>query len=142
MALKPVAQVQRQTAGTIIDDLGHEHAVTCVLDYGLDDPFAVTLTVTTSRRAVPWTFARELLTESLYAPAGAGDVHLWPTLDADGNAMVAVELTNASVVALILVSSRDVAAFLDASYLAVASGEESLGSDFDLALQNLLAEHS
>jgi len=139
MALQPSTQVRRQCSGTIIDDLGHEHQVTCALEYGARDSFAVTLTVSTSRRSVPWTFARELLAEALFAPTGAGDVHLWPTLASDGRAMTAVELTNASVVALILLPTRDVSAFLDASYLAVPSGHETI-DDFDAALRTLLAE--
>ena len=140
MALQPTAKVHRECDATIIDELGHEHAVGCTLEYGARDSFAVTLTISTSRQSVPWVFARELLKESLFAPAGAGDVHLWPTLATDGRAMTAVELTNASAVALILLPTREVAAFLDASFLAVPSGHESI--DFDDALRSLLAEHS
>ncbi len=139
MALQPATKVHRACDATIIDELGHEHVVSCTLEYGVRDSFAVTLTVSTETRSVPWVFARDLLRESLFGPTGAGDVHLWPTLATDGRAMTAVELTNASAVALILLSTRDVADFLDASFLAVPSGHEAI-DDFDAALRNLLAE--
>lgn len=133
-------QVHHECVGTIVDDLGREHPINCTLEYGVADSYAIKLTFSTARRSVPWTFARELLDEALYAPTGTGDVHLWPTLATDGRAMTAVELANASDVALILVPSRDISFFLDASYRTVPPGEEKLYGDVDAALRELLAE--
>lgn len=56
------------------------------------DPYAVTMHLEAKAGRVTWTFARDLLAEGLYDPAGDGDVQVWPCLSGAGEAVVIIEL--------------------------------------------------
>ena len=67
--------------------------VQAVLAYNPVDPFAVTATFSSPPAGeVVWIFARDLLSRGLSGPAGEGDVHVWPSLDANGRTTVIMEL--------------------------------------------------
>src|SRR3954453_8905036 len=52
--------------------------VDATLGYDAGDPFAVHLDIAAGDGIVRWSFARDLLTDGVEAPAGAGDVHIIP----------------------------------------------------------------
>ncbi|MEU4011413.1 SsgA family sporulation/cell division regulator [Streptomyces pseudogriseolus] len=53
--------------------------VSIALRYTVAGPYAVRMVVETGvTPPVHWVFARDLLTEGLYRPAGLADVQVWP----------------------------------------------------------------
>ncbi|MFE2427430.1 SsgA family sporulation/cell division regulator [Streptomyces sp. NPDC059373] len=111
---------------------------TAVLRYHREDPLAVYLTfpasVSLDGTDVTWTFARNLLTAGLRAPAGDGDVHIWPY----GPRHTMIELRAQEGTALIDLATPDLHTFLSRAYEAVPAGEEVHHLDVDAALAALL----
>lgn len=106
--------------------------------YDPADPFAVTMAVASSSGPVHWTFARDLLVDGQYEPTGDGDVHVWPCLSPQGEAVVIVELCSPAGGTLLQFSTRAVQEFVLASLEAVAEGSEQL--DVDVWIDQLVAE--
>jgi hypothetical protein len=92
----------------------------------------------TGRSQVRWTFGRDLLAAGLYEPAGDGDVHVWPCLDAQGHAVVIVELCSPDGEALVQARTGDLTAFVEKMTKAVVPGTESEYLDVDAAIAALL----
>lgn len=109
------------------------------LAYDPADPYAVRMAITARSGLVVWTFARELLAEGLFDPAGDGDVHVWPCLGSTGEAVVIIELSSPSGTAMLQTGSRGVQAFMEAVYAAVPAGSESRHLAMDDLLHRLLA---
>jgi hypothetical protein len=103
------------------------------------DPYAVTMKLEARSGSVTWTFARELLAEGLYRPAGDGDVQVWPCLSNTGEAVVIVELCSPDGTALLQTPSRDVQRFVTSCYDAVPDGCESAHISLDELVAQLLA---
>lgn len=100
------------------------------------DPFAVAMHLEARSGTVVWTFARELLAEGLYGPAGDGDVQVWPCLSNTGGAVVIIELSSPDGTAMLQTPSRDIAAFVAATERVVPAGHESS----HLLLNDLIAQ--
>ena len=107
--------------------------------YDPADPYAVTMKLEARSGSVTWTFARELLAEGLYEPAGRGDVQVWPCLSNSGEAVVIVELCSPDGTALLQTRSRAVQEFVAATFAAVPAGSESSHVDVDSLVARLLA---
>lgn len=122
-----------------IDLEGVSTPVAAELSYDARDPFAVSIAFKVEPAAVRWTFARDLLVEGFYEPTGDGDIHVWPCLSADGNAVVIVELDSPSGGAMVQISSRDTAAFIAQMLALVPLETESDLLDFDAELNEILA---
>ena len=108
--------------------------------YDAMDPYAVQVSFRTASddsEAVEWTFARALLTEGVSAPAGDGDVQVWPSTSA-GLAVVCLSLSSPSGKALFEVPLAELVEFLGQTYEAVPSGSESDHVDVDAELALLL----
>ena len=118
----------------LIDASGSATPIEAELHYDPADPFAVTTVFKTAGHHVRWTFARELLTEGLYEPAGDGDVHVWPCLDTDGHAVVIIELCSPDGEALVQARTGDMHTFVDLMSALVPSGRESGLVDVDAAI--------
>jgi hypothetical protein len=103
------------------------------------DPYAVTMKLEARSGSVTWTFARELLAEGLYHPAGDGDVQVWPCLSHTGDAVVIIELCSPDGTALLQTNSRAVQAFVTSVYAAVPDGTESSRVSIDTLVAQLLA---
>lgn len=75
------AAVERDLVMDLLLSPGHSVPVLTRLMYRAEDPFAVRIVFHANAAApVVWTFARELLLEGLFRPAGEGDVRVWPTV--------------------------------------------------------------
>jgi len=111
------------------------------LDYDTTDPYAVRVSFHTgtpsSGDVVQWTFARQLLTDGVSAPAGEGDVQVWPSSTA-GSAVVCLSLSSPSGRALFEVPLSELAEFLGRTYAAVPTGSEADHVDVDAELALLL----
>ncbi len=122
----------------LIDPTGASTPLEAELQYDPRDPYAVTTVFMTGRSQVRWTFGRELLASGLYEPSGDGDVHVWPCLDAQGHAVVIIELCSPDGEALVQARTTDLSAFVDRMSKAVAPGSESEHLDLDAAIAAIL----
>lgn len=108
------------------------------LRYDSDDPVAVRVVFPSAAaledEEVSWAFARELLEAGLRAPAGDGDVHVWPC----GRGRTVIELRAPEGVALVEFGAVDLRRFLWRSYAVTPSGHEHLALDLDGELATLL----
>jgi hypothetical protein len=118
----------------LIDSAGSATPIEAELQYDPRDPYAVTAVFMTGRHQVRWTFGRDLLRTGLYEPSGDGDVHVWPCLDADGHAVVIVELCSPDGEALIQARTGDLSNFVERISRAVAPGTESGYLDLDATI--------
>ncbi|WP_338898393.1 SsgA family sporulation/cell division regulator [Streptomyces sp. TG1A-60] len=115
-----------------------EVSVRTTLRYTPGDPLAVHIDFPAGASAddanVTWTFARTLLAEGLAAPAGIGDVHLWPC----GPAHTVVELHSPQGMAIVRFDTPALRRFLRRSCAVVALGGEDLEPALDDGLASLL----
>lgn len=111
------------------------------LRYDVTDPYAVRISFHTgpdgNGDVVQWTFARQLLSQGVAAPAGKGDVQVWPSTSG-GQPIVCLSLSSPSGQALFELPLVDLAQFLGATYEAVPTGGESAHVDVDAELALLL----
>lgn len=121
-----------------VDGTGQAMALEAELGYNPADPYAVSATFMTSGGDVIWTFARDLLIGGLTAPAGEGDVHVWPCLDNAGRAVVIVELNSPDGELLVQVPSKDLYRFVNRTLSAVPAGGEGDFIDIDLLISQLI----
>ena len=109
--------------------------------YDVRDPYAVQVCFHTGSvgdgDVVEWTFARSLLTEGVAAPAGDGDVQVWPSTSG-GLPVVCLSLSSPSGKALFEVPLPELVGFLAQTYEAVPTGCESQHVDVDAELALLL----
>lgn len=103
------------------------------LRYRSDDPFAVQLLLSIDQSpAITWVFGRDLLVEGMQAPAGIGDVQVFPVHDG-----TVIELRSGEQVASLLAHTPDLANFLDHSIQIVPAGSESAYFDIEADLRDL-----
>jgi hypothetical protein len=134
--------VTQAVALELIDPTGAVTPIDAELHYDPRDPYAVTTVFITGATQVRWTFGRDLLAQGLYEPTGDGDVHVWPCLDADGRAVVIIELCSPDGEALVQAQTGDLSAFVDRMHRAVAPGRESDNMDVDAALAAIFADEN
>jgi hypothetical protein len=121
-----------------VDAAGIVTTVRVVLAYNPVDPFAVTATFLTAAGDVVWTFARDLLSRGMTAPAGEGDVHIWPSVDARGRTTVIIELCSPDGELVAQAVSQDIHRFVARSLVVVPDGTESDRMDVDKLIAKLL----
>lgn len=122
-----------------VDNEGTSTPLAASFEFSTTDPYAVSILFHGEPTPVRWTFARDLLIEGFYEPTGDGDVHVWPCLSAEGNAVVILELNSPSGEVLIQVSSRAVSTFIQQMLAMVPQGAEGDLVDFDTELTELLS---
>jgi hypothetical protein len=139
MDTAPVVVTQRVTL-ELIDATGAAAPMEAELRYDALDPYAVTAVFLTIAGEVRWTFGRDLLLDGVHEPAGDGDVHVWPCLDANGRAVVVIELCSPDGEALVQARTADLVGFADKTVRAVAPGSESALVDVDAAIAAIFAD--
>ncbi|MET9111287.1 SsgA family sporulation/cell division regulator [Streptomyces zhihengii] len=132
--------VEQSVTARLISDAAPSPGVPVIMRYVPADPFAVRMVfppeACLGETAVTWAFARVLLDSGLRAPAGDGDVHIWPC----GRVQTMVELRSPDGVALLQFPTASLRRFLADAYDAVPAGGESAALDIDRALAALLGE--
>ncbi|HLN75875.1 MAG TPA: SsgA family sporulation/cell division regulator [Nocardioidaceae bacterium] len=123
----------------LIDQTGTATPVAAELQYDPCQPYAVTTVFMTGGSQVRWTFGRDLLRSGLHQPTGEGDVHVWPCLDAHGNAAVAIELCSPDGEALFQARTGELSEFMERTTDSVAPGTESEHLDLDAAIAAILS---
>jgi hypothetical protein len=134
----PSSAVTRFVSVELIDVAGTSALGTAELHYDPTDPYAVRATILTGVSEVTWTFGRDLLIEGTYRPSGDGDVHVSPSVNQDGRAVVLVELHAGGAMGLVQAGARAVQSFVDAMIEAVRPGTECEHLDVDASLEALL----
>ena len=108
------------------------------LAFNPSDPFAVTVSMSAEGGpSVQWVMSRDLLAAGLDAPAGDGDVGVWPSTNR-GAEVVCVSLTSPDGQALLFGRHADIAEFLDRTFAEVPAGAESDFLDVDGLIDQLL----
>jgi Streptomyces sporulation and cell division protein, SsgA len=130
--------VEQDITMQCIDSLGRGHDLDTVFAYHRSDPFAVTITFVTHEGDLPWTFSRDLLARGLSEPTGDGDVHVCPSIDRDGRAVVIVELSSPDGHLVTQAPSKDVRQFVTRALGLVPEGEESQHMPIDDMISQLL----
>ncbi len=116
--------------------------VSALVTYRADDPWAVRVAFRTGREGdgvVEWMFARQLLTDGITTAVGEGDVRIW-TITEDGERLVVIAMASPSGSALFEIDYDEVVEFLQATYVAVPTGAESLVVDLDHEMSLLLTD--
>ncbi len=135
-ATQPITEAMHME---FVDADGTSTPLEASFEFEPSDPYAVSILFKADPVPVRWTFARDLLIEGFYEPTGDGDVHVWPCLSAEGNAVVILELNSPSGEVLVQVSSRAVSTFIRQMLRAVPQGAEADLLDFDTELTQLLS---
>lgn len=139
-SMNTAASVVTQTLTLeLIDANGAPTPLSAELLYDPQDPYAVNTVFLPGSSRVSWTFGRELLLAGIYEPAGDGDVHVWPCLDADGHAVVIIELCSPDGEALIQARTGELSLFVDRMTHAVPPGTESAHLDVDAVIGAIFA---
>jgi len=127
----------RTEAVTVTSDGVSELPVAVALTYRPDDPYAVTVELSTAGDSVTWLFGRSLLADGTVTATGEGDVRVEPL----GNGAVVVQLRSPEGAVEVHLRRDDVMAFLESSLELVPRSRESewLATDFDAELR-LLSE--
>lgn len=113
---------------------GHRVPVAATLSYTAADPYAIRADFHVGLdEPVRWVFARDLLRDGIEAPAGQGDVRIWPS---PGGEVLAIEVASPFGQARFETPAADVAGFLCGTEHLVPEGAEIL--DFDAGLTGLL----
>ncbi len=138
MAIQPTVMrhhsVVARTAMTLIAEAA-DIDVDAELTFNSRDPFAIrVLFSVASAPAVEWVFSRELLVNGLGAPAGAGDVQIFPC-----HRGIVFELNSPSGRARLLAEADVLTSFAQDTLDAVPLGSESQYYDLDAEIA-LLAD--
>lgn len=112
-----------------VDLSGTTRQLEAELAYDAKDPFAVTMTFRTRAGDVPWVFCRELMLNGIADPAGDGDVHIWPSIDLQGRAVVVIELNSNTGSFVAQARTPDVYRFLTRTMAMVPLGSETIDVD-------------
>ncbi|MBB5102270.1 SsgA family sporulation/cell division regulator [Streptomyces spectabilis] len=130
--------LEQSARARLITPEGRERPIPVALSYAASDPLAVQVAfppeVSLDGAEVTWVFARRLLEEGLDAPAGTGDVHVWPC----GRARTVLEFHAPHGLALVQFDRGALRRFLMRTYAVVAAEGEEVGLDLDRGLTELL----
>ena len=108
------------------------------LRFDPQDPYAVAVTFDVEPTPVRWLFARDLLVLGLQAPAGSGDVHLFPCPDGAGDHLLVIELASPGGEATLQVRAEDVRHFVAQMLASVPVGAETSLVDIDDLIDSIL----
>ena len=132
--------IESRVAVERFDETGSLVQSDALFSYDPSDPFAATLTLKASPHDVRWTFARELLIDGLFEPAGEGDVVVFPFLDPEtGSAVTVLGLRSPGGEFMAQVPKQDLQAFVRAMLDSVSLGAESDLMDLDRLVDLLVA---
>jgi hypothetical protein len=121
-----------------VDPWGRNVEVPTTLGYRQHDPYAVTLTFHSSNGDVEWIVARTLLLQGLAAPAGEGDVKIYPSIDDDARAVAVFDFSSPDGRLVAQACTHELQTFLSRTFATVPVGTESAHLDVDGIIAGLL----
>lgn len=129
--------VEQHAHARLVTAEHREVPVSARLRYTAGDPLAVFLDfpaeAALNGQAVTWTFARCLLDQGLKAPAGHGDVRIWPY----GRTRTVLEFHSPHGMALLLFQASALRRFLVRAYAVVPCGQEDVSGVVERGLSSL-----
>ena len=125
-----------------VDPWGRNVDVPTTLGYRQEDPYAVSLTFHSHTGDVEWVVSRTLLLQGLAAPAGEGDVKVYPSIDERARAVTILDFSSPDGRLVAEASSREIQGFLAKTFAAVPVGTESRHLDLDGLVAALLGSGS
>ncbi|MFE3632655.1 SsgA family sporulation/cell division regulator [Streptomyces sp. NPDC059168] len=129
--------VEQPAQARLITAEDRELPVAATLRYTADDPLAVFVDfppeATLVDDEVTWIFARSLLDQGLRAPAGHGDVRIWP----HGRTRTVLEFHSPCGLALVQFPTSVLRRFLLNSHALVPAGQEDLAAVVERGLSSL-----
>jgi len=132
--------IESRVAVERFDETGSLVQSDALFSYDPSDPFAVTLTLKAFPRDVRWTFARDLLVDGLFEPAGEGDVVVFPFVDPEtGSAATVLGLRSPDGEFMSQVPQQALQSFVRATLDSVPVGTESELIDLDRLVDLLVA---
>lgn len=139
MNKQPTSPVLSQAISlACVDPWGRNVDVPTTLGYRKDDPYAVTLTFHSSAGDVEWIVARTLLLQGLAAPAGEGDVKVYPSIDDGARAVAVLDFSSPDGRLVAQACTHELQAFLARTFAAVPVGTEGDHLDVDAMIEGLL----
>lgn len=121
-----------------VDPWGRQVEVATTLGYRESDPYAVTLTFHAGGADVEWVVARTLLLQGLAAPAGEGDVKVFPSIDDNARAVAVLDFSSPDGRLVTQASTYELQTFLARTFAVVPVGTESDHLDLDGLVADLL----
>ena len=121
-----------------VDPWGRHVAVPTTLGYRSEDPYAVSLTFHSGSGDVEWVVSRTLLLQGLAAPAGEGDVRVFPSIDEDARAVAVLDFCSPDGRLVAQADSHELQSFLARTFASVPVGTESEHLDLDGLVEALL----
>lgn len=121
-----------------VDPWGRTVDVPTTLGFRADDPYAVSLTFHSGSGDVSWVVSRTLLLQGLAAPAGEGDVKVYPSIGEDARAVAILDFCSPDGRLVAQADSHEVQSFLARTFAAVPVGTESQHLDMDAMIAHLL----
>ena len=131
--------VEQDVTLACMDPWGRSVDVSTTLGYRQEDPYAITLTVHSSSGDVVWMMARLVLLQGLTAPAGEGDIQVYPSIDDTGRAVTVLDFCSPYGRLVGQVSTRELQDFVASSIAVVPVGDESEHLDIDALADALLS---
>lgn len=124
---------------TCVDPWGRNVEVPTTLGYRADDPYAVTVTFHSQGVDVAWMVSRTLLLQGLAAPAGEGDVKVYPSIDDLARAVAVLDFSSPDGRLVAQANAHDMQTFLARTFAMVPVGSEARFFDIDALLSALVA---
>lgn len=121
-----------------IDPWGRNVEVPTTLGYRQHDSYAVTLTFHSGAGDVEWVVARTLLLQGLAAPAGEGDIRIYPSIDVDARAVAVLDFCSPDGRLVAEACTHELQTFLARTFAVVPVGTESDYLDVDALIADLL----
>lgn len=121
-----------------VDPWGRTVDVPTTLGYKPSDPYAVSLTFHSASGDVEWVMSRTLLLQGLAAPAGDGDVRVYPSIDENARAVAVLDFCSPDGRLVAQADTHTIQSFLTRTFAAVPVGTESRHLDLDALVTALL----
>jgi hypothetical protein len=132
------SEIAQGIALTCVDPWGRTVDVPTTMRYRAEDPYAVTLVFHSGGGDVEWIVSRTLVLQGLAAPAGDGDVKVYPSVSEDARAVAILDFSSPDGRLIAQADSLQVQSFLARTFAIVPVGTESNHLDMDGLLAALL----
>jgi hypothetical protein len=132
------ASVNHDVMLACMDPWGRSVDVPTTLGFHQEDPYAITLTFRAGSGDVIWLVARDIVLQGLTAPAGEGDIKVYPSIDDDAHAVTVLDFSSPDGRLVGQVPTRELQDFIAESMTVVPVGSEAQFLDLDGLAEALL----
>ena len=112
--------------------------VGALLEYSVEEPFAVVLELHLGASVTCWTLSRELLARGVREHDGQGEVAAWPVMTPGGSHLVRLRLGPVEACAVLEFEHQVLASWLESTFDLVPAGTEARHVNWDETIARLL----